>query len=1472
MVQETDYGFVITPRPASAAPAAAPIEDVGTVAPSPAVEPAATSTEPAAPAPAAEAVETQAAPTAPEDISDEDLEFYDLEDLESEEEAAAQAAIQEEPSVAQTPEAIEAEAQRSEEATVSDSSTTASAVENEVQAVTEPATPAERKDPDAHKAQMARNKAFTDDVRRKVKGLEALSTPVTPEAFEAKGTPDERTIALAEAGERLRVAQLREKKFELFIIAQQRGLSSGGKPTKARQMAIDAVEKFTPQERADFQRMYDDYKAAERGAPLKSTALKTTQRANPAFRGAKDVVSALRIVAKTGNAFEKLLANRIMGLVKGVQFVVVDQYTQLPANIRTEFDRNATQGVYDPTTKTVYVRDSSIGDAHGINNTVVLHEALHAATALKLNYALALIAQGSDVNKPMQFLALTMKHAMNRANAVYNKAKESGRSTPYLDALAKSGAFTDINEFVSYGFTDNVMQSFLAAIPGDIKGTSMWSRFVDAVRTMLGLGQQHQSALQDLMVTADLLMSQRLPANANAVATSPELLNSVKNNGKKNKEKADKIRQPLSHPEESLTIVGQLIKSRSWAEIKDVVSDIYNGTASQFRRPMLGALTTRQVVDLNAAKQIVDADGKQVLENVLRLGEDLSGRKAELLDATATLAKKWHQWQQSNPGKYRTLNRLIHLATINQIDPAMDSKSKTLNEMYESLGEDGKALYNEIREFYKDRFMQYKALMLKRIENSAVEDDVKATLIQKLEDDFSKMPQPYFPLVREGKYWLRVGNPKSSKMEYYMFEDPRERNFYARQRAKELGTTVEAMMSDESNLMGMGDDYKPLIDEGMRSSKMMKDIVEAIDKSSGVDKDKLKDDIYQLYLTTLPEQNFRKHFLHRKGTAGYRADALRNFAKSSFHTSVQLAKIEYGHQIRKELDRAWEVTKGNPQRDTLFRPIIDEMTDRTENVLSPPNVNELATKLANALGTASFVYYMSAPASAITNLTGLYVFGMPVLNGEFGPKANLVLAKNMNIFKAVGVTGKDGKFTFPTLLSKLEGRRREAYLEALRRGKIDTTLTYDTLQLSRSPSEDYSGIGTKVMNGIGYLFHHSEKINREVMYMTAYDLAYDRAIKGKRDEQTAHEEAMNEASRLTDEAMFDYSDFNKPRFFRGNAARVILQFKSFAQQTTFYLYKNFMAMFKGADKDVKVTAATKFFGTLGMTGMFAGALGLPLVSVITSIMSMMSEDDEDPEKRNARLRFRKWLREEFGDSLGLAIERGPISWATDVDFHSRVKLDQLWFRDQKAGLTETESLKEFIIGMLGPSVGLGINAAEAMRRINDGDVERGVEMLMPAGLRGFAASMRQQGVPFTDGGEGIRNLKGDKVVERNQLSETNRITTMLGFNPTKVAATQEDASQARGELDKVQSERTHVLTMFKDMVKNMTPDRKDAAIQALLEFNRKNPMVALDRDTIINAVVGDAEASATSVRGIRTTEKLRPMLLRLLPKDPYGGK
>jgi hypothetical protein len=1012
---------------------------------------------------------------------------------------------------------------------------------------------------------------------------------------------------------------------------------------------------------------------------------------------------------------------------------------------------------------------------------------------------------------------------------------------------------------------------------------SMFSRFVEAIRKLFGFDVKSQSAFQDLVVTTDALLSERLPRDASLIATTPDTLAAIKKSGKESQKLEEKLRAPDSHPEESLTVLGQLSRVRSWPEFKDFYSDVFNGTSSQLRDGMLNARSTDQIVGLKAAQDIKDAAGKPVLNEVQRNIEKMMGARMTMLDETSAMAKEWHDWQKANPDKYRVFNRFVHLASINEIDPAVNpERSKTLTDMYESLGANGKALYNKVKNFNEARAMRLKDVTKARINALDIDDASKEMLLARIDKQYENMPKPYFALVREGKYWVRIGNAKSPNMQYYQFEDPRERNFFVRQEAKARGMTVEEFRAD-GNLMEMGDDYRKMVDEGMRSSKMSNEIMKLIDNASFASKkqpdgtlapvteeeaveqrESLKDAVYQLYLTTLPEQSFRKRFLHRKGTAGYRSDALRNFAKVNSQSATYLSQVEYGPQIRNVLTRAWDLTEGDPRRRELYEPIINELKLRVDDLLVPPQRSALGTNISNVLGSTNFVYYMSAPASAFTNMSGLAVFGMPVLSGEFTPtSAAAAMAKNMNIFKSVGVTDKDGGYTFPTLVSKLSGHRREAYMEGLLRQKISSTQTYDALNIADEPSAKYTG-RMSFMNMVGYMFHHSEKITREVMFMSAYDLAYDRAIKAGRDEKTAQEEAVNEAGRMTDEALFNYAEYNKPRFMKGNFARVLFQFKFFAHQTVSYLIKNFYGMTKGLDPKSRRTARHKFLGMLGMTALFAGTTGLPFMSLIVfRLIGLALGDDDEPEeeKRNPRLWFSKWLRTTFGENVGTAMERGPITWATNVDFHGRLKLDQLLIRDLKSGLTESEWIKEFMVSVLGPTVGLGINVAKAKERIDDGYIARGMEQLLPAGLRGFLAAARVDK-------EGYKTLKGDPIIPRSELSDFDLWVIRSGFSPAHVAKLQERRANKLEIYDAIAKRHARVYTLFKNAAKESDAELQQElfgkAGEELIAYNKANPTNAVTTNSIFESIREEFKAGALAVNGTRVPKKLIPLMQRLM--------
>jgi hypothetical protein len=174
-------------------------------------------------------------------------------------------------------------------------------------------------------------------------------------------------------------------------------------------------------------------------------------------------------------------------------------------------------------------------------------------------------------------------------------------------------------------------------------------------------------------------------------------------------------------------------------------------------------------------------------------------------------------------------------------------------------------------------------------------------------------------------------------------------------------------------------------------------------------------------------------------------------------------------------------------------------------------------------------------------------------------------------------------------------------------------------------------------------------------------------------------------------------------------------------QMTSYLVRNFIGMLPFLNKSQKKEAAIQFFGTIGMTAMFAGVVGLPGYSMIMGMAEGVREalrpdmEDEDADEyydeddegnplgmRNLDIWFREWLIPHYfgkdsslANAMGLtdeqaltlqrAVKMGPISAFTDLNIGSSVSLNELWFRDDVPAENSKEALEQFVFStMTGP--------------------------------------------------------------------------------------------------------------------------------------------------------------------------------------------
>ena len=1261
------------------------------------------------------------------------------------------------------------------------------------------------------------------------------------------------------------------------------------------------------------QKDYDDvlagrkYKAQER-VNKSSASVEEVEDADEGFKKATNAAQAINQVIKTGTGMQKFLAKRLRGLVNGVKFVVVEETDPLPEQLSRHQEawgneNSRARGVYFENTatgeKVIYVRGASAGGFQGINNTTVLHELLHAATQQKLELALLAVQRGFSGDAKLVRAYNDLIAVMNNAKDEYNRLSNLGQlPTDIYYLKTVSGVFSNPHEFVSYGMTDPYFQKFLMGAYGFEEETGLFNRFVDAIRELLGMGTDTINALSDLIVVTDKILSAKLTPTMQMIAKADKANAIREGRGEKvsaakaktNAKKVTAAEKKILRSKEAQDVVDgidTMVKLRDPQIFLDTLASMWYGLNITKLKALMPSIQTNILAEWGTNLGITHMD------KTWRAMEDMSAMRMKMLGGASDVVNKWLNVQPGLYGKLikgkknelAELSAVMHYATDKSIDPATSKKDATLNKMWDGLSDTAKEIYVDVRDYYKSNFDLYRLLLNARIDamkipgDAADPDTPKGKLMAEIKKMYetAKGLSPYFPLMRYGDYWLRVGSGK--KKEFYMFESVADRELFMRQRVRDLqkeGDTrsLSEMKADED--IETGNDLKGLRDKSTTNdtAPLLKQIFELIgDGMNEVDAEALKDQIYQLYLTTMPEQSFRRQFIHRKGTAGYSGDALRNFITSSTNMANQLSRLKYGPVMLREVDAAKESLKGNPDKDKL-EMLVNELGERVQLDVYPPAVDSFAQGAANVANKTAFLYFMTSVKTAVVQFSSLPIFGAPVLMSRHSPAGVVAeMGKMMLVFNDVGVIDKDGKLSQVSLANSRRVKMNEEEQRAIEamtdRGVSEITMAYDLMDRRNTPSTKYSGAWKTATNMMGGLFHHVERLNREVMFMTSFRLS-----RKPGPNQLSFDDAVEQAVKDTYDALGNFSEQNRPRIMRGPAGRTLLQFKTFPLFVTTYLTRNGYRAMAGMDVAAKKEAATQLFGTLFMSGLLAGYVGVPGISAAMGaiqgiINAMRDEDDEDPlEGRDIEFWFRSVFIPEFfgeaqigGNKISDIIDSGLIDTITGYNMSNSLSMNNMWFPDLKEQRTLEDTVQEYALSLMGPFASLTLNQIpSAIRLLQEGKTMQGLERLLPAALRQPLTAVR-----YSE--EGATTSTGRVIKEPEEFTKAQLIAQAAGARTTGLASAQEANFKANALKAKIVIDKGKLVNRIDLESVRGSDEELDAAIDKLLVFNARNPQVAVKAKDLSKLTLNRMKKREQADRGFDVDKKLYPYLEDLLAQS-----
>jgi len=1089
-------------------------------------------------------------------------------------------------------------------------------------------------------------------------------------------------------------------------------------------------------------------------------------------------------------------------------------------------------GKYDPATDTMYMRVGSL------TNHSFLHEAVHA-TAEHL------------IRRPDTLTGIRRQGYDQLAELF-----EHSKGTLALKGLTESTIYglKNLQEFVAEALTNPKFQATLRGLRYKASPYSIMSRFTDGIRKLFNVKPGRESNVLDEVIFATDAMMLGGVAGKELMTGAPLGL-------------AGKRALPQGRPD-SKSAIKNMMTSRSWGEVKAQWPIFYSSLKADLRPIALGGLTLRQIADL-VNKRIPQVD------NFIRVAEEYLSRKNQILSESGDITKRWQRLQAVDPDMSRNIGAVMHEATIREIDPdkattKQRNENVDLMSKWNALDPAAKQVYRDVRNFYSRRFAEYKRTLNGRIRLMR-KFGVSETTVNEIRNEFEKNSRkgPYFPLMRYGRFWYQVG--KGNDREYHMFESFGELQAHLNERLAadpELEDTLE-----------QGDQFQKQMDLHARESAFLKAAFDAVDSSSMTDKQGLKDELYQTWLANQPETSFRNRFIHRKAVEGFSQDALRNFSSSSFHMAYQMSRFEHSPELFSQITAARaqlkmrrdETNRANPEvmrENNELSDYVQELERRMEKILNPEDVGTAVSLLSNI----GFIYYLTSVASAATNVIGGMVIGLPTLIGH-----QIRMNPNMSYTKAtlaslgqmktaameIASTGfaidrgprlRDNYVMFPSLerSDTLSGMDRAAYNKFVADGVIDITAAYDQSGLASAPTESYNGVRHRAMQAVAALFHNAERFNREVVAMSAFRAGMEKRA-GYKDQQKAFTESIADAKDVTNRSMFDYSSVNKPRYMQSPTARVILQFKQFPQQMTFYLARNLHQMLKGASPEVKREATARFVGTMGMTAIFAGSTGLwgfsTVAAIVNAVMNGLGGDD-DEEPFDFELEYVNWAVETFGKNFGMFMTRGAGN-AAGIDLHSRVSLDDMWFRDGRKNTDEAAAWQEFLVSMLGPTAGLTVNVARAVDLYNQGHADRALEAVSP----GF---IKQPLVAARYAREGVNTLQGDPLVQ--DVGPMDLLMQSLGFRPAEIAEVQYYNITKKGQEQAIVKERQNILNLFGISFMANDADANEVAFEKIMKFNEKHPSMAIPARSLVKSIKERATKAALAQHGLHIDKRLQGLI------------
>ena len=746
---------------------------------------------------------------------------------------------------------------------------------------------------------------------------------------------------------------------------------------------------------------------------------------------------------------------------------------------------------------------------------------------------------------------------------------------------------------------------------------------------------------------------------------------------------------------------------------------------------------------------------------------------------------------------------VIGEVVVTEPDPSKITTLRELEAFYAQLSNDQKAAYRKIRDEYvriNDLIIEAETNNIDKLDiEKGVQASVKDILfLQRLK--YGSV-DPYFPLHRDGDYWIEyLFRDENGQVEYgtSSFESVAQQTI-ALEKYKAAGAEyVEARTADEvQGTMSSGSYNNIPIPFLIDFQAQLKELLDSLPAENIAEKARVTEFMQEAILRSMPEQSIIQSRQNRgeggRGVVGAERDALMVFQKRMPKLVSSYANLKYQVDISLEARKIAKERATLEPKDAFYSAVADTLIGKAgrpaDNIRGMPsylefNRNPHLPEWVRAARSLTFMWTLGANVSStVVNTSILPIVLLSRLSGEYGPvrapiafaRASKLYVQTMGNVEVETIRGTEEQFGLMSLTNKKTTTHPDYRLfgPLINRFK---EMAYDTRTLGSETSDRESPTGSmlnKFTYYSGLLFSHSERGIRQTSGISVYILEMENLTGKKFDDITQTELDTwgdQAAQHATDTTLWVNASAlmtTGSRLSQTGLGSVALQYRRVPAQFIYQqlsmvnaIRKVMLGQAKTPEERLEAKMLARTFLYLTASGFaWIGTQGVPGAGLVTAIYDFFfaDEDEDDADTiiaQNIGRAHYGWLA--TGTLFGFPVLE---ALSPKIDLTNRINLTNLLIRDPgnyRQDKSVPEVFGETMFGAAGSvltRVGTGIFRELDSDPLNDA---RNWEDIFPTALANMFKANRVRE-------EGYTTRRGDVIA--GDVGQKELVEQFLGFTP-----------------------------------------------------------------------------------------------------------